>query len=296
MEIIQKYPLGQLFGKPYENIDVLILTSEEIFKLISDEINAGVHRFHKHDFYVIFWIENGRLLQKLDNKIYTLQKGDIFVACPGQVHENDFGDAYPKIDGGAILFTAHFINQLKERNEISELTFLDNTFSNPHLHLSDPELERFLSINYALSKEMNRTFPNRAIVKPLLSALLLSIQQTIDSSIIKTTSNRHIKVYKQFKHFLELHYKENKTLGFYADILHISGRHLNRLLKETTSNTAVEMIRGRSILEARRLLSFTDLNISEIAGSLGYLDNSNFTKIFKKEIGQTPQAYRLSMS
>jgi len=294
MEIIKKYPLGQLFGKPYESIDFVILRSDEIFKLISEEINADVHQFHKHDFYAIFWIEKGRLLQKLDNKIYSLRKGDIFVACPGQVHENDLEDSSLKINGGAILFTTKFINQLKERNEISELTYLDNIFSNPHIHLSEPELERYLNIVNVLSKEMNRTFPNWAIVKSLFSALLLSVQQAIDNSIIKITSNRHIEVYKQFKHFLELHYKENKTPGFYADLLHISERHLNRLLKETTSKTAVEMIRGRSIMEARRLLNFTNLNISEIAVILGYFDNSNFTKIFKKELGQTPQAYRLS--
>ena len=294
MEVIKKYPLGQLFGKPYESIDFAILRCDEIFKLISDEINAGVHQFHRHDFYVIFWMEKGRLLQKLDNKVYALQKGDVFVACPGQVHENDFEDAHQKIDGGAILFTTKFINQLRERNEISALTFLDNIFSNPHIHLSKSESERYLDIVRVLSKEMNRTSPNQAIAKSLFSALLLSVQQAIDNSIIKITSNRHIEVYKQFKHLLELYYKENKTPGFYADLLHISERHLNRLLTETTSKTAVEMIRGRSMLEAGRLLNFTDLKVSEIAAILGYPDNSNFTKIFKKELGQTPQAYRLS--
>jgi len=294
MEIIKKYPLGQLFGKPNESIDFAMLNSNEIFNLISDEMNASVHQFHKHDFYAIFWIEKGAILQKLDNKTYTLEKGDIIIACPGQVHENDFEDSKKQIEGGIILFTAKFINQLRERNEISELTFLDNIFSTPHIRLSESELERYLNIAEVLSQEINRTSPNWAIVKSLFSALLLSIQQAIDHSIVNITSNRHLEVYKLFKHFLELHYRENKTLGFYADLLHISERHLNRLLKETTSKTAAEMIRGRTVLEARRLLNFTDLSISEIANTLGYLDNSYFTKLFKRELGQTPQAYRLS--
>ncbi|HTI93469.1 MAG TPA: AraC family transcriptional regulator [Puia sp.] len=294
MEIIKKYPLGQLFGKPYESIDFAVLRSDELLKLISDEVNAGVHQFHMHDFYAIFWVEKGGILQKLDNKNYSLRRGDVFIACPGQVHENDFGHSRQKIVGGAILFTAKFINQLRVRDEISELTFLDNIFSNPHIHLSDSGLEKFLNIVSILYMEINRTFPNWAIVNSLSSALLLSVQEAIDDSIIKTTSNRHIEVYKQFRHFLEIHYKENKTPGFYADQLHISQRHLNRLLKETTSKTAADMIRARSVLEARRLLNFTDLKISEIAGILGYFDNSNFTKIFKKELGQTPQAYRMS--
>jgi len=55
-----------------------------------------------------------------------------------------------EIDGGAILFTAKFINQLKERNEISELTFLDNIFSNPHIHLLESEFERYINIGNVL--------------------------------------------------------------------------------------------------------------------------------------------------
>lgn len=261
---------------------------------MADERNAGVHQFHKHDFYAIFYIEKGQMRQRLDNKIYQLGERNIFVACPGQVHENDFENLHGKIEGGAILFTTKFIHQLKERNEISELTFLDNIFSNPSIHLSPLEFEKYLYIVHVLFMEIKSTSVNWAIVKALFSALLISIQQAIDTSLIKATSNRNTEVYKQFKHFLELHYKENRATGFYAHLLHVSERHLNRLLKETTSKTAAEMIRGRSILEARRLLHFTDLNISEIADALGYPDHSYFTKLFKKETGQTPYTYRLS--
>ncbi|WP_449399026.1 hypothetical protein [Chryseobacterium wanjuense] len=37
MEIIKEYPLGQLFGKPNDNIDFALLTSDELLKLITDE-------------------------------------------------------------------------------------------------------------------------------------------------------------------------------------------------------------------------------------------------------------------
>lgn len=296
MEIIKKYPLGQLFGTPFKKRDFVILTSEEIFRLINDDANASIQQYHQHDFYAISWIESGQLLQKLDGKMYTLNKGDIFIACPGQVHENDFGHIAHQVKGGAFLFTTEFLQQLKHNTAISEVTFLDNTFSNPHLSLPDEERESFSSIVQVLFREMDKGLPNLAMVKSLLSAVLLSIQQTIDTSITRTNSARHMEVYKNFKRLLELHFKENRMPGFYSELLYLSERHLNRLLKETTSKTAAEMIRGRSMLEARRLLCFTEMRISEIAWSLGYQDQSYFTKLFKKETGQTPQAYRLSMS
>jgi AraC family transcriptional activator of pobA len=296
MEAVKKYPLGQLFGVPYKKIEFAVLASEEIFRLISEEVNTNVQRYHQHDFYLISWIESGQILQKLDGKTYTLNKGDIFVACPGQVHENDFGTIEKDLKGGALLFTAEFQQQLQHTGAVSGLTFLDNVFSNPHLHLPEEEKDSFLNIIQLLFKVMKTESPNWSIVKSLLSTALLFIQQTIDVSFIQTASIRHIEVYKKFKHILELYFKENKPSGFYSESLHISERHLNRVLKKTTAKTAADMIRGRSMLEARRLLCFTEMNISEIAWNLGYQDQSYFTKLFKKETGQTPQTYRLSMS
>lgn len=296
MEAIKKYPLGQLYNKPYEEINFLLLSLEDLKELASQDINSHVSQFHAHEFYTIFWVEKGYHRQVLDGTIFSLQKGDVFIISPGQVHENNFPEVSKAFQGGVILFTAKLIDQIRLNNEISGLTFLDNIFSNPRISLSNLELKRYLSIIVSLSMEIKSISPNWSIIKYLFSALLLSIQQAIDNSAIKTTSNRHIEVYKQFKYFLELHYKKNKASEFYADLIHISNRHLNRLLKETTSKTVAEIIRARSILEASRLLIFTDLTVSEIAGSLGYPDNSNFTKIFKKETGKTPQAYRLAMS
>ncbi|MET0635322.1 MAG: AraC family transcriptional regulator [Chitinophagaceae bacterium] len=296
MQIIKKYPLGQLFGTPLEKRDFVILRSEEIFRLIGDDVSSGIQKYHRHDFYAIFWIESGELLQKLDGRTYTLNKSDIFIACPGQVHENDFGRTPHEVKGGALLFTTEFLQQLRHNTSISELTFLDNVFSNPHLSIPDEEWENFLSMVQLLFSGMNRKLPNLALVKSLLSAVLISIQQSIDTTITRTNTARHMEIYKNFKHLLELHFKESKEIGFYSEQLHLSQRHLNRLLKEATDKTAADMIRGRSMLEARRLLNYTQMNIAEIAWSLGYQDQSYFTKLFRKETGQTPQAYRQSMS
>lgn len=296
MEAIKKYPLGQLFGRPFERKDFVILDVEQILQLINEEVNSHVEQNHQHDFYIISWVESGQLLQKLDGKTFTLSKGDIFITCPGQVHEHDFGQSVHQVKGGAFLFTLEFLQQLQHHTAISELTFLDNIFFDPRLSLPDEELKNVLSIVTILFREMKKVPPNMAIVKSLFSAVLLCIQQTIDNSIIQANSARHIEVYKKFKNLLELHFKENKFPAFYSDRLHISDRHLNRLLKETTTKTAADIILGRSILEARRLLCFTEMSISEIAWNLGYHDPSYFTKLFKNATGQTPQAYRSSMS
>lgn len=95
---------------------------------------------------------------------------------------------------------------------------------------------------------------------------------------------------------MDQHFAENKTASFFAERLHITTHHLNLIIKEVTGKTAGEVIRARSILEAKRLLTFTDKTVSEIAFDLNYTDSSYFAKAFKAETGLTPLVFKTQMS
>ena len=63
-----------------------------------------------------------------------------------------------------------------------------------------------------------------------------------------------------------------------------------------TGKTVSEVIRARSMLEAKRLLTFSNLTVTEIAAQLNYFDNSYFSKIFRAETRKTPAAFQKEMS
>jgi AraC-like DNA-binding protein len=67
-------------------------------------------------------------------------------------------------------------------------------------------------------------------------------------------------------------------------------------MQRNHNNTATDIIRARSILEAKRLLTFTQKTISEIAFDLNFTDGSYFSKTFKVYTKQTPQDFRVEMS
>ena len=52
------------------------------------------------------------------------------------------------------------------------------------------------------------------------------------------------------------------------------------------------VINNRIILEAKRLLVYTNRSTIEIAAELGYNDSSHFSKFFKKHTGKSPTAFR----
>jgi len=71
---------------------------------------------------------------------------------------------------------------------------------------------------------------------------------------------------------------------------------LNMVSKTVTGRTASEIIKARSILEAKRFLTFTDKTVTQIATDLSYFDSSYFAKIFKADTGMTPNDFKKEMS
>lgn len=82
----------------------------------------------------------------------------------------------------------------------------------------------------------------------------------------------------------------------YAENLNITTPYLNECVKSATGHPVSHHIQHRVILEAKRLLYHSNKSIKEIAGELGYDDNSYFTRLFVKITGMTPLAFRMKLS
>lgn len=78
----------------------------------------------------------------------------------------------------------------------------------------------------------------------------------------------------------------------YASRLNITPNHLNKRVKHETGNTASEVIREITILEAKVLLLQTTMTIKEISKELGFNDDSCFGRLFKNKTNYSPSGYR----
>lgn len=253
-----------------------------------------VDEVHKHTFYEILWTDKGVSKQTIDYKEYKVSPNSLFFISPNQVHQFE---EWKPLKGGTILFTEDFfLLSHNNREKLFELSFLDNFYANPCINLNRQDFAEVRTTIDLIAREHERKDSNPAITQSLLHILLAQVQRCVNKTSQRPVSKKYLVVFKQFKVLLDKYFAKNETAVFYAGQLHITPHHLNLVVKSVTGKTASEVIKARSMLEAKRLLTFSDLTVTEIATQLNYFDNSYFSKIFKAETNRTPLSFKNEMS
>jgi AraC family transcriptional regulator, transcriptional activator of pobA len=109
----------------------------------------------------------------------------------------------------------------------------------------------------------------------------------------RALGNRHAR---QFQGLVDRHFRDERTVAFYADKLGISETHLNRIARGAFDLSALGVITQKLIREAARDLIFTRFAVKEIAYSLGFDDPAYFTRFFTKHMGSSPARFRAAQT
>lgn len=281
------YSIGHFINEPTSRAEFALTLFET---MIEPEVDDP----HRHTFYEIIWIDSGQSKQAIDYTTYQLCPQSLFFISPGQLH---FFEEWAHLKGGSILFTEDFfLLNHQNKDKLFELSFLDNFYANPLLKLSSQDYREIRHTIELMEREQQRTDPLPSIMQALLHVLVSQIQRCIDQQNSLRISRKYVILYKKLKKLLDEHFAENLSVSDYASQLAITQHHLNLVCREVTGKTAGEVIRARSLLEAKRLLSFTDNSVSEVAAQLGFLDSSYFARVFRQETGISPGAFKQSMS
>jgi transcriptional regulator GlxA family with amidase domain len=93
-------------------------------------------------------------------------------------------------------------------------------------------------------------------------------------------------------HLIQIELSRKVTLSEMAQSVNLSAAHLRTLFKSEIGMTPTQYQKKLRLLEARRLLESTFLNVQEIMLRVGLNDDSHFVRDFKKIYGLTPAQYR----
>lgn len=247
---------------------------------------------HKHSFYQVLWIEKGLSNHVIDQHSFDLSSDFLFFIAPGQIHELNQSE---DVKGYSIMFTEQFLSLGDSRQEVlMGLSFLENSYSQPAFKLAAESAAELTGALQLLRAELTRADRSEPILRHLLMTFLLQVQRIVagDTRLEKDTFN--VSVLKKFRKLIDLHYKKESRLGFFAEALFMTTANLNAAVKKMTGKTAGELIRERILLEAKRMLLHSPLTVGEIAAELGFKDFSYFSRQFKKQEGMSPAEFRKS--
>lgn len=97
---------------------------------------------------------------------------------------------------------------------------------------------------------------------------------------------------REFNFLVEQHFKTKHTIAEYAELLNKSPKTLSNLFSKAGTKTPLQYIQERKMLEAKRLLHYSDMQIQEVAYEIGYEEVQTFSRFFKKREGISPSAFR----
>ncbi|WP_139957256.1 AraC family transcriptional regulator [Flavicella sediminum] len=234
---------------------------------------------HKHNKYLeLVFFTNASGFHTIDNHKIEVKPGTFFVVRKEQVH---FWDLDSEPNGYVILLKKSFVDNsldLELKKVIAKISAITYRYFE--------SAETLINLFDLLIIE-NKSENNTMILEGLLKALLAKVIQS-DNNVTQTK----IGLYSKFMDVLNTQEVQLQTVDYYATILNTTPQNLNNCCKKEHNTTASSILTDRIIMEAKRLLIYTDLTISEISYTLFFKDNSHFGKYFKRIVGTTPSEFR----
>lgn len=248
---------------------------------------------HRHDYYTVILVEKANGFHMVDFNNYAFSEKQVFFVSPGQVHQV-VEENKPK--GFVLLFSPGFLaqNNISEQF-IDELNLFNSIGQAPPLHLHSEAYYSLKKHCVAIEQliDHEKLFNQQAIGAYLNLFLIECTNLCVRNKKENTQKHEAGKtILRHFKQLLSDKYNIWHQGNSYAEALHVSPDHLNRVVKSLTGFTTKENIQNTVLLHAKRLFYFTDLSAKEIAYELGFSEPGNFSSFFKKHTGISPSKYR----
>jgi AraC-like DNA-binding protein len=236
--------------------------------------------------HALFLLTNGQMEMTVGHQAYTLGAANLLVVPALQIFSIN------TIREDTKGFMCFFSNELFiMASGEQDFAFLKLT-SLPFVPLTTTQTGYLLNL---MSRLLTEYMENGAVKTNLIGPYLLALLAEIDRAHASTTPARldaGDRLVQGFVDMLNQHIRQKRFVADYADLLHISPNHLNKVVKSRTGRSPSVWIDERIVLEAKVWLFQSDLTIAQIATELGFDDQSAFGKLFRKYAGSSPTLFR----
>ena len=230
-----------------------------------------------------------------DNKIYVIEKGEIFV------------------EGGGVNFTAKegdmvlIPSFVSHSAKLTNLGFVKKSWI--HFSMKEGSREYFSHYTHPVKIELSNLPETLALINDtirfgnllepyrslktsagIFELVAIFLDKSLTPKPVSSSDNIDVAI-----DFINDNYTEQFSLDFLAEKFNCSTNHFIKKFKEKTGYTPIKYLYIKKIEEAKRLLETTNLTVYEVMEKVGYEDASYFSKLFKKLVGYSPKRFRESV-
>lgn len=255
-------------------------------------VPAGLIHRHEHPEHFIELVLRGNvsyeISQRGQTRRFISQPGTICLLPRGSEHEVNWLQA-----------TQHVVLALKPcllSNALEETVHESNIELREHWDLIDPHIS-------ALLMEMRADLEDGSPAGPLYGD---SLANSLALYLLKRYSNvtTRLELYRgglsrsklnRVLEYVNANLSDKLELGVLAKVAGVNLYHFARSFKQSTGESPYQYVLRRRIEKAKEFLVHSQLSVIEASALTGFVDQSHFSKVFRRIVGVSPSKYRNSV-
>lgn len=243
---------------------------------------------HRKEYYLLVFVKHHRGHHWVDMTPYRHHDNAFYFSDPSQMLVKE--DPSP-FWGTHLTITPEFLALANA--DLRRLPLILNPHRGHELQLSAADATFVEEQLLRLETEYHRPGEwQHRMLSAQLTVLLTYLSRLYTEQYTGAEPSAEQRLLHAYQARVEAHFRELHEVRAYAGLLHISAGHLGEVVKAQSGKPAIKHLHERLVLEARRLLFYTQHPLKEIAFELGFSDASYFNRFFKRETGSTPAQYR----
>lgn len=270
-----------------------------------------IYRGQNNEFIELIYLQKGSLLTFDKTVSYPLT----FVWLKGQTTEIQFEGMNLPLNDNTILCLTSFhkieFNNLKTARVIkfnrefycvldhdSEVSCKGLLFYGanqlPYFQIPEDELEKFETFWRMFQIEMqSKDDLQLEMLQMMLKRFLILCTRIYKSQInLSKLEVKEVDLVREYHYLVEQYFKTKHSVQEYAYLLNKSVKTLANIFSQVSEKRPLQIIHERKILEAKRMLRYTDKPVKEIAYELGFEDIQSFSRFFKKMEKISPSEFK----
>lgn len=271
-------------------LDYNSIKDEGLMTLTNFSCGPAIELLNKKGFYKILWAKNHDATLIIDGSKIEILKNQIIFCTPLNIVEMNKNAGLT-----AIVFNREFYCIRDHDKEVSCHGFLFFGSSLPPiLTLSESDIIIFEAMFIMLADEFETKDDIQGeMLRSILKRLLIKSTRLIkDRNPENNLEKPQFDLVRQYHILVEQNFKEKHKVADYAEMLFKSPKTLSNLFKKSGDKSPLKVINERIILEAKRLLFYSEKTAEEIGFELGFTESAHFSKFFKNQVGSPPAAFK----